>query len=85
VAGTLGVWARFESEHKSERLRAKMLELAMLGRITPGRNRPSGYAADKVTMVPAEARIVRELMRRFLAGTSTGQRSPSGPSLGGCR
>jgi site-specific DNA recombinase len=73
VARTLGVWARFESEHKSERQRAKMLELAKLGRITSGGNRPYGYAADKVTVIPAEAKIVREMMRRFLAGTSTAQ------------
>ena len=73
VARTLGAWARFESEHKSERLRAKKLELAMLGAITAGPNRPYGYAADRLTVVPAEARIVRELMRRFLGGTSTGQ------------
>jgi site-specific DNA recombinase len=73
VARTLGAWVRFESEHRSERLRAKMLERAKLGKATGGRNRPYGYAADKVTVIPAEAKIVRELMRRCLAGTSTGR------------
>jgi site-specific DNA recombinase len=73
VARTLGAWARFESEHKSERLRAKLLELAKLGKATGGINRPYGYAADKVTVIPAEAKILRQLMRRFLGGTSTGQ------------
>jgi site-specific DNA recombinase len=73
VARTLGAWARFESENKSERLRAKKMELAMLGAINGGRNRPYGYAADRVTVIPAEAKILRELMRRFLAGTPTVQ------------
>jgi site-specific DNA recombinase len=73
VARTLGAWARFESEHKSERIRAKKLEIALTGAPNAGSRRPYGYAADKLTVVPAEAKIVRELMRRFLTGTSTGQ------------
>ena len=71
VARTLGAWARFESEHKSERIRAKKLEIAMSGAPSSGgRYRPYGYAADKMTVIPAEAKILREAMRRFLAGTA---------------
>jgi len=73
VPRILGAWARFESEHKSERIRAKKLEIALTGAPNAGSRRPYGYAADMVTVVPAEANIVRELMRHFLAGTSTGQ------------
>jgi site-specific DNA recombinase len=74
VARTLGAWARFESEHKSERIRAKKRETALLGGVNAGgSNRPYGYAADKLTVIPAEAKLLRALMRRFLAGTSTAE------------
>ena len=71
VARTLGAWARYESEHKSERIRAQKHQNALRGAPNGGAQRPYGYAADKVTIVPAEADVVREAMRRFLAGTPT--------------
>ena len=69
VARTLGAWARFESEHKSERIKAKLYELALSGRPGTG-GRPYGYGDDKVTIIEAEAAIIREAMRRFLGGES---------------
>jgi site-specific DNA recombinase len=72
VARTLGAWARFESEHKSERIRAKKWEIALTGAPSGGSNRPYGYAADKPTVIPAEAKIVRELI-----GASSPARPPA--------
>lgn len=71
VARTLGAWARYESEHKSERICARKHQSALQGAPNGGANRPYGYEDDKVTPVPAEAKIIREAMRRFLAGTPT--------------
>ncbi|MET9301762.1 recombinase family protein [Micromonospora aurantiaca] len=71
--------ARHESEHKSERIRRKVEELAEAGSIYGGGPRPYGYnriydsdgprrkiLRDDVD--PAEAAIIRELARRALAG-----------------
>jgi len=73
IARTLGAWARYESEHKSERIRAQKRQAALTGAVNGGANRPYGYGADKRTVIPAEAAIIREAMRRFLAGTPTGR------------
>jgi site-specific DNA recombinase len=70
VARTLGAWARFESEHKSERIIAKKLEQAMAGTVHRGGQRPYGYAYDGFTIIDDEAEVIREVMRRFLAGQS---------------
>jgi len=42
----------------------------MAGRPVPGGARPYGYAADKVTIVPAEAQVLREAARRVIRGES---------------
>lgn len=63
--------AKMEVDHLGERVRRKKLETALAGGVNSGKQRPYGYAADKVTVIPAEARIVREMMRRFLAGETT--------------
>ena len=68
VARTLGAWARYESEHRSERIRRKMAELAEHGRPHGGGLRCYGYAADKVTIIPEEAAVLREAAERVLAG-----------------
>jgi site-specific DNA recombinase len=68
VARTLGAWARFESEHKSERIRAKQYELALAGRANVGSHRPFGYDGRGLTVIEAEATVIREMMRRFLGG-----------------
>jgi DNA invertase Pin-like site-specific DNA recombinase len=70
TARMLGGLARYESDHKSERIRRKHLELALSGKVSGGGSRPFGYEADKVTVRPAEAAIVKECARRFLAGES---------------
>ena len=40
------------------------------GKVSGGGSRPYGYEADKLTIRPAEAAIVKECARRFLAGES---------------
>ncbi|MDT7596525.1 MAG: hypothetical protein QOJ06_2071 [Pseudonocardiales bacterium] len=67
VARTLGAWARYESEHKAERSRRKALELAQSGKLSGG-GRPFGYEHDRVTVQEAEASVIRESVRRLLAG-----------------
>ena len=68
TARMLGGLARYESDHKSERIRRKHEEIAANGRVSGGGSRPYGYEADKVTVRAAEAAIVRECAKRLLAG-----------------
>lgn len=79
VARTLGAWARYGSEHKAERIKAKHVELAAAGKATGGGHRPFGYRRVydrperphklvREEVIPAEAEIVREGARRVLAG-----------------
>jgi site-specific DNA recombinase len=68
TARMLGGLARYESDHKSERIRRKHEEIAANGRVSGGGSRPYGYEADKVTVRPAEAAIVQQCARRLLAG-----------------
>jgi site-specific DNA recombinase len=70
TARMLGGLARYESDHKSERIRRKHEELALSGKVSGGGSRPYGYEADKRRLRPAEAAIVRECARRFRAGES---------------
>lgn len=72
VARMLGSAARYESEHKAERIRRKAQELAQAGKVGGGGTRPYGYAADRVSIVESEATVIRELVGRFLAGESIG-------------
>ncbi|MBJ7598641.1 recombinase family protein [Candidatus Nephthysia bennettiae] len=69
VARTLGAWARYESEHKSERLRRKHLELAMAGKDAGG-GRPFGYEEDRTTARRSEAAFICEAADRILLGES---------------
>jgi site-specific DNA recombinase len=69
VARTLGAWARYESEHKSERLRRKHLELAMAGKDAGG-GRPFGYQEDRRTIRQDEAETIVEGAARLLVGES---------------
>ena len=69
-ARILGAVAQKESDDKSRRIRRKHEELAMRGKVSGGGSRPYGYEADKVTVRPAEAAIVKECARRCLAGES---------------
>lgn len=68
IARTLGVHARYESEHKSERIRRKHLQIAEEGRRHGGGYRQFGYLDDRTTVHPAEADLVRQAARRIFAG-----------------
>ena len=68
TARMLGGLARYESDHKSERIRRKHEEIAAKGQVSGGGSRPYGYESDKVTIRAAEAAIVRECAKRLLAG-----------------
>lgn len=67
VARTLGNAARYESEHKAERIRRKHLQLAEAGQRHGGGTRQFGFVnAD--TLDQDEAELVRLAARRVLAG-----------------
>jgi site-specific DNA recombinase len=74
TARVVGTVARHESEHKSERIKAKFRELVEAGKpLGGGGSRAYGHEAhEKGAAVcpvrPDEAEIVRELVRRYLAG-----------------
>jgi len=70
MARMLGGLARYESDHKSERIRRKHEELAEQGKVSGGGSRPYGYEPDRTTVRPVEAAIVKECARRLLAGES---------------
>src|SRR5439155_20339891 len=65
VARTLGAWGRYESEHKSARLKAKHLQLAEAG-ADGGGGRPFGYEDDRRSLRPTEAALIREAADRVL-------------------
>ncbi|MBV8540278.1 MAG: recombinase family protein [Pseudonocardiales bacterium] len=67
VARTLGAWARFESEHKSDRIRRKLTDNAAAG-LPHGGMRPFGWEADRRTIRESEAAVLREAYARVLAG-----------------
>lgn len=62
--------AEEESLVKSERVTRGHLEIAEEGRVSGGGIRPFGYEADRVTLRPAEAVLIREAASRVLAGDS---------------
>lgn len=82
AARALGAAARFESEHKAERHRAKHRQLAEQGLRSGGGTRPFGYSCSRsdgctlagcqhdagMTTVPAEVALVEEAAGRILAG-----------------
>lgn len=70
TARMLGGLARYESDHKSERIRRKHEELALAGKVSGGGSRPYGYEADRKTLRPAEAAIVKDCAKRVLSGES---------------
>lgn len=69
IARTLGAWARYESEHKGERLTRKYQEMAEAG-VPRGNSRPFGYEADNVTPHSTEAAEIRSMVKKVLAGES---------------
>jgi DNA invertase Pin-like site-specific DNA recombinase len=70
IARIQGAVARKESDDKSRRIRRKHEELAQAGRLSGGGTRPFGFEADRRTIRPQEAAIIRECARRALAGDS---------------
>jgi site-specific DNA recombinase len=66
----LGAVASDASAKTSKRIKRKNDERAALGLPTGGGFRPFGYRADRVTVDPVEARLVREASSRVLAGDS---------------
>lgn len=70
VARTVGAWARYESEVKSERIRRKHQELAEEGHPVGGGTRPFGYKADRRSIEPKEAQLVAQAARDILDGVS---------------
>jgi site-specific DNA recombinase len=69
-ARTLGNVARYESEHRAERIRSKHRELAENGKLSGGGRRPFGFEPDRRTHRLAEAELIREAARRVLGGES---------------
>lgn len=64
----LGNIARYESEHKAERLRLKFDELAEAGLPKGTGKRPFGYERDGMTVREDEAALLMEAAERLLAG-----------------
>jgi site-specific DNA recombinase len=69
VARTLCAWARFESEHKGERIRAARRQAAEQGRWQGG-CRPFGFDADGTTIRPSEAAAIAQASEAIVAGAS---------------
>lgn len=67
VARQLGSIARYESEHKAERIRRKHKELAEAGKDV-GAGRPFGYEEDRKTVRAEEADLIRDAVKRVITG-----------------
>jgi DNA invertase Pin-like site-specific DNA recombinase len=68
-ARVVGAFARYESEHKSSRIRRKLEQNAVDGRHHGG-SRPYGWDDDRVTVRPDEAAVVRAAAEMLVAGNS---------------
>lgn len=64
-----GAYARYESEHKSERQRRANTQLAASGKLHPGGKRCYGYARDGA-IIEEEAAVIRAAAKQVLAGDS---------------
>jgi site-specific DNA recombinase len=62
-----------ESRNTSERVRRQQRQAAVAGGPPPGGRRLFGYSKRRETIIEDEARVVRELARRLLAGESVRQ------------
>lgn len=75
VARTLGAWARYESEHKSERIVRKKVELAQAGAFSGGPV-PFGWRieqkGDRPDIVESDAAEIRKAVTATIAGASIG-------------
>lgn len=70
VARIMAAVAENESATKSRRMKRKNEQKAAMGEPHGGSNRPFGYERDGLTVIDAEAVVVRDLVARFLAGES---------------
>jgi DNA invertase Pin-like site-specific DNA recombinase len=70
VARIISAVAAAESGRKSARLRRAMQQHAEMGKPNGGAYRPFGYEPDKVTVRESEARVIRQLAIRYIAGES---------------
>jgi site-specific DNA recombinase len=70
IARIQGAVAKSESDAKSRRIRRKHAELAAAGRVSGGGTRPFGFEADRRTIHPAEAAVIRQCCAAVLAGDS---------------
>ncbi len=70
IARIVGAIARKDSDDSSSRLRRKHAELAAAGKLAGGGVRPFGYEADRLTVNPNEAAVIREMATRVLGGDS---------------
>ncbi|MEX2323327.1 MAG: recombinase family protein [Acidimicrobiia bacterium] len=70
VARIVGAIARKDSDDTSMKVRRKHAELAAAGKVAGGGTRPFGYESDRITVVPSEAAVIREMAKRVLAGDS---------------
>lgn len=68
-ARQLGVYARFESEHRSERVSRSRAQMAEQGRWAGG-DRPFGYNADGKTLHEVESIVLRAGIEMLLEGAS---------------
>jgi len=69
VARTLGAWARYESEHKGDRIRSARRQQALAGGWHGG-IRPYGFEPDGVTVRDYEAQKIVRAVESVLAGVS---------------
>ncbi|WP_218720681.1 recombinase family protein [Nocardia sp. MH4] len=69
VARMIGAAARYESEHKSDRIRAARVQAAKAGKHHGGM-RPFGFERDGVTLRPYEAAEIRTAAEAVVSGVS---------------
>lgn len=69
VARQLGAVARYESEHRSERVTTAMRDIAAAGGFRGGA-RPFGYCSNGITVRPDEARLIKSGTQAILDGKS---------------
>lgn len=72
VARTIAAWDAAEAERIGERVRRAILQKAEQGK-PHGGSRAYGWEADRVTPVPDEWLIIRELANRIIAGEAIHQ------------
>lgn len=70
VLRIMGAVAAAESASKGRRAKRKMDEVAAAGMPHGGRYRPFGYEADRITVREDEAKVIRAMVARYLAGES---------------